>query len=1319
MSDQQVALKYFQRRLTNLSAANRLVFMPRLRTGQEVDLAKSEWALLKPFKQVREAILNQKKVLLAAQADPRDPEQNELGRQLARLLRQDQFIRQEQGTEDLYVGYPFVSGLLSKDQPCKAPLILWPVSLVLEQGKYILQPRSDQAPILNQAFLLAWAHYSNVKLDEALFEADLTTLLDNSPQPSELNQHPDHAYFMTGLYRLLQSYKIEFRLDATAIADEPQALIEGRKDDYIGQLGSGVINLVPWMVLGLFKQPDGHLSGDYDQLTADNKSLEDVFTSPASLNGEAPLREADAYLPLPYDESQWQAFTQIRKGYSVVIQGPPGSGKSQIISNLLADYACRGLKVALVCQKRVALDVVYDRLKNLGIANWVALIHDHQHDRRALYDQLKAQVDLIEDYQKELGSLDSYKLEQDYNTLSRQLEGVLKPLDEFKQALYSATEYGLSAKQLYVLTHQLPAIQDEAMADLSATIWERIDSLPVYSELKISQVRLQQLFFQFKQLTDVSTLELLKAYKSLAEMPDWSALKLVDWQRAHELQDQVATELDLLSSQFGIHDDEHLDMALQPADQWLKDHEAIQANQALVGSISRYIDYPAELQRALLIFERLTTNGQRLNQIWKFIISADLDKLRQQIADYRSGQNSLFKLFNSSYKQAVKELGYSFNVSDKQLPVLVDQLEGAVNVYDQLRADIDYLLNNHLQDANLNSFDQIGQLYQLLTDTQSAIERLNVNHLLHVRQEAGQVIRLLEIQRHIVDLAQIGRQLLGSSVTYTYNADGLHPLLNLQYLIKEQAFIQLQKCWAAMATDPLWIRQLVVICLQEGLLFNLQGDTLFNLLHLTWAQLVSQKISNEQTALNLPADQMIDVYEGQLQNLLEQKRELASRIIKVRLQERTALGLEYNRLRNRTTYRDLYDQTSKRSRLWPVRKLMATHRDEAMRICPIWLAGPESMSAMFELEQVFDLVIFDEASQCYAERGIPIAARAKQLVVVGDSQQLPPYNLYQVRYDIDDEVADANPDLDSQSMLDLAERYLPTTMMTGHYRSQHQSLIAFSNYHYYNSKLAYWPSVSEAMQAQTVIKINHIASGIWAKQSNQAEAEAVVNYLISNFQQGLFFGRRVGVITFNVVQQGLIQDLLDEASITRGFTLPADWFVKSLEHVQGDEADVIVFSVAYAKDSAGRVRAQYGSLSQAGGENRLNVGITRARQELVVFTSLYPHELPTDDSTHAGPKLLKQWLHYVWQLSENQGNSQIKELVAKPLSPDSLASRVAATKAVNSALPVVDLVGTSEVILTDDDRFNLQQDARAEFGLLPMRLKARGWKVIRYFDGPR
>ena len=462
----------------------------------------------------------------------------------------------------------------------------------------------------------------------------------------------------------------------------------------------------------------------------------------------------------------------------------------------------------------------------------------------------------------------------------------------------------------------------------------------------------------------------------------------------------------------------------------------------------------------------------------------------------------------------------------------------------------------------------------------------------------------------------------------------------------------------------------------------------------------------------------------QLQESIQRKQILSQDILLVKLREQTYRNLTLNRLNNLVTYRDLLHQTTKKRNVWPVRKLMESFADEVFKLVPCWLASPESVSAMFPLrEGLFDLVIFDEASQCFAENGLPAIARGKQVVITGDNQQLRPSDLYRTRLD------DIEPDeempiaLEVESLLELAAQYLPQLSLTEHYRSHSLDLITFSNEHFYHNKLSLLPHFDDINRHEPAIRYLNV-KGTWQQNTNPVEAEAILE-LLSQLTAELP-GRSVGIVTFNYPQQQLIQDMLESRLETtsvpgeKDYELPPGLFVKNIENVQGDERDVIVFSVGYAPDERGRLAMQFGSLNARGGENRLNVAVTRARERIYVVTSLWPEQLNVADTANEGPRLLKAYLSYALNVAQQKFQPLPQPYQNLPVS--SLLKNKLAEMHPNwrPELPFADLTVKSggnyeSLILTDDDMY-YQQPPKQAHAYLPLALQARKWPYIRIWS---
>jgi len=453
--------------------------------------------------------------------------------------------------------------------------------------------------------------------------------------------------------------------------------------------------------------------------------------------------------------------------------------------------------------------------------------------------------------------------------------------------------------------------------------------------------------------------------------------------------------------------------------------------------------------------------------------------------------------------------------------------------------------------------------------------------------------------------------------------------------------------------------------------------------------------------------------ETELNEAITDKQKWSREILTIKLREQVYRNEEFNRLGNRTTFRDLHHQATKKKKIWPLRKTLDAFHEEIFQVLPCWLASPETVSSIFPMVELFDLVIFDEASQCFAEKGIPSIARGKQIVIAGDSKQLQPSDLYRVRFSEDDE---AIPETEIDSLLELACRYLPQVMLTEHYRSKSLDLVDFSNRHFYKNKLQLLPDFETYQTAHRGIEFVKTV-GVFENNSNRVEAEKVVEICVNLFQ--FEPDKEVGVITFNIHQQHLIQDLIEERCVIEKRTLPASFFVKNLENVQGDEKDIIIFSIGYAPDLSGRMSHQFGSLNMGGGENRLNVAVTRAKEKVIVVSSINPQQLHVENALHEGPKLLKKYLEYALEVSEGRFQIEIPKLDSFRQDWYLKEKLKKENSRISEQFPFADLSENDAsghfvtLLLTDDDKFYNSLSVKESFSYFPTSLRSKHWKFER------
>lgn len=401
------------------------------------------------------------------------------------------------------------------------------------------------------------------------------------------------------------------------------------------------------------------------------------------------------------------------------------------------------------------------------------------------------------------------------------------------------------------------------------------------------------------------------------------------------------------------------------------------------------------------------------------------------------------------------------------------------------------------------------------------------------------------------------------------------------------------------------------------------------------------------------------------------------------------------------------------------------------RLCPVMLMSPMSVAQFIDLDQdKFDLVVFDEASQMPTSEAVGAIARGKALIVVGDPKQMPPTSFF-TSTNVDEEEACID---DMESILeDCRTLEIPSLQLSWHYRSRHESLIAFSNIEYYDGTLITFPSADDQNTRVHFVPV----TGFYdkgGKRENRAEAQAIVDEIVRRLRDENLRKQSIGVIAFNIVQQGLIEDLLqekldgDKALQDAAAQMYEPIFIKNLENAQGDERDIILFSIGYGPDKDGKVSMNFGPLNQGGGERRLNVAVSRARCEMFVFSTLKSGDIDLRRTKARGVEGLKHFLQYAQtqslptaaQSSGQHGDAELAGMIAAELTARGYDARTGVGRSkfkvdvalVDSANPDVYIMG----LLLDGEGYRDTQTTRDREIVQPSVLSGLGWKIMRVWS---
>lgn len=1290
-------LKSYRHRLLNLSAGNRALLLLRLSRELHLDINELDFINNKPAFHVLEKVISGKSAMLAPFADSRYAPVTPVSQRMRYIRRKADMIEEERGSRELYLGWPFVHGKFADGTTVRCPLLFFPVQLqVNARQEWELVPDPSQPAQFNQSFVLAYAHYMGTPLAEPLLELDLGTL-------------PTHPLeFRTQVYELLKENQLTVHAGREFFTDKLKPFHDFRKADYEADLKPGQLYLEQEAVLGLYPQAASYLLSDYDELLQREglQEMEDLFAAPDAGIGQSATQAQHTFTAFAMDASQEAALQQVKLGRSLVVQGPPGTGKSQLICNLVSDFTARGKRVLVVSQKRAALDVVHQRLSSAGLGPFAALVHDINADRKSIYQQLLLQIDQLEEYKKQNHALNSIYTDRTFLEVSRGINQCLQKLEAFRAALFDSSRCGWSPKELYLRSSlqqpnvQLPEVFRQFTTD---TIH---DFLPRLRTCLQQGIVLEQPGFIWKERHSMQgfgwpqrqelerTIEALpEQYRSLRQGisqlsgSDFELSSLERYRSAYDTLD----ELQHMLEQEGVPE------VLQPL--LRKQAKASELKKLVRQLKGLYLVCPAP--DAAIPVEQLT------------LVKSAISAYEAQQKDFLKGIGWFFSQDKKVLQQALGK--YKFDLTPKgvgELQRRIELREQAQELIKAINKSIGYTLR--LEDNPTPMLQKLEVAEQAL-EAHQLLKQLHRERVLHEKmwletnlsghlQALAQALQVFE-QRY----GQWEQWLPKTQIEKLTEQEGYSKLM-LDTL--QQYFEQIVAYDELNSTLTLAEREVCRQVLHEGIATAQDGEVLFlNSLYLAWLH----ELESQKPELRMPDSGELDRVETELQSLLHQKQNLSQEIVLSRLREQTYRHMEYNRLGNAVTYRRLHAQVSKKRSLYPIRKLFELFSEEILNLAPCWLASPETVSAVFPLERCFDLVIFDEASQCFAETGIPAMLRGQQVVVAGDEQQLRPSDLYRSRWGGN---GDEEPEeLTAESLLQLCGLYLPQTMLTQHYRSRFPELIDFSNRHFYRNRLELIPELQDVNARQPAIQFVKV-QGLWQQNSNLPEAEKVVEQVLQLLQNG---AHDIGVITFNYNQQMLVQDLLEQKTQLQGIALPPTVTVKNIENMQGDEKEVVILSVGYAPDAKGRMVMQFGSLNQAGGENRLNVAITRARQMVIVVSSIRSEQLLVDNSQHAGPKLLRDYLHYAQQVSRRyfKYEPQVLPMPAQvPMLKEQLAQLVPALQA---AMPFADLTTVEEgnyssVVLTDDDLYFNNLSVRHAHADIPRLLQQRHWPFQRVYS---
>jgi hypothetical protein len=1331
-------LGFFEKRITLSVSRGALARMTITKTSPRIDLTE-----VATQREMAERILDHilERSDIGVDLDPGVFASNPpLERRMRTLLSRAELLRRETGIDGLCMGFPFLLARprAENGKPRIAPVFLWPIRIttdVGQRGRFCLAFDREREEIrLNPALQNLFSSPDLAKWENARDNilAGATSVQSVMDELTHLATRVRHASLGKLSGPDVKVAAVGYELAASAVLFHVtfvgQAIVEDiRQLRAIPPAGTSLETLL-------------RVQGQSDSHTA------------SSVPGD----EIDRYATAESDPTQDMAVVMARKGPGLVIEGPPGTGKSQTIVNLVADAIGTKRSLLIICQKQAALDVVCKRLHREGLGERLLMVTDLSKDRRPVIESVRNQVEAIQANR----SSD--------NAWQRQRKAVLDRMGRLEDKL-NAHQVALYARDdLSGLTYR------ELMAKLIA--------LEDDAEVMCDSLELRE---TFGSMGAESVSEVIESCAFLAHM--WLPasyensplvnLKVFGWEQATinrflkdlesfcEAERQRPLLQQLSSASFDFDDAE-------PARRWLSDNRErlCGLTKSEKDRLAHFIGYfisqppkpplgPAFLQRLDCLFKELIVLARKLGQpdldlLVAGLSDADLDRWAD-VARLSTQQTSIMgRLSVRRYlkRRALRRFVSSVrpNVNSLLMGLFLERAEQEQKLR-AIRSDIlsvcKELRLSPIDAAQAPPAELASENERLVRTLLWVQELADIVTRSPVAQETYRAAKSKDpesLEKHFAELnAAIqrserrteSRRLLGQLARW-FDPSWISSCERLIGGNKPTAAM-LRPVVSALRTLPAYQRfrartsDLSPECLASFAALREHAPRLKLLAFEALPDAVRLALLREAClGWKSRLERLNPILLVERSENEELVRSLAQAEAELRQVNKRAItaNIDTRRLGSRDKWEDITRFTGPRARR--LREFMDLGWDIGLKeLRPVWLMGPDVASRMLPLRPIFDMVVYDEASQMPVEFALPSLFRGKSVVVSGDEKQLPPTSFFANRVDSDEEESaefEDPEDLDEDerrvatenwnrreikdcpNLLDLSKSVLDTVMLQVHYRSVYRELIAYSNSAFYGGKLnvSVRHPEAEVDRAKPIEVVN--VAGIYQDRTNPDEAARVVN-LLAELWRTTPQPASIGVVTFNRDQADLIEQRLEELAeedpafqsayrreLSRiEYGEDMRFFVKNVENVQGDERDHIIFSTTFGINPAGKFKRAFGVLGQEGGERRLNVATTRARRKVTLLTSMPIGEISDMMASSAKPRrprdFLQLYLAYAMALSEGdhrRGQSVLGQLLTNEEHCDALVNSHADGFAQSVASYVASL-GVTPVPANDGSAFGI------------------------------
>lgn len=920
----------------------------------------------------------------------------------------------------------------------------------------------------------------------------------------------------------------------------------------------------------------------------------------------------DAYLPVSVDASQLRAINMAANDVSFVLHGPPGTGKSQTITAMIANALTKGKTVLFVAEKMAALEVVQKRLASLGIEDFCLELHSNKAIKKNVLDQLKRGMDIK-----------VWGMSTEYDQKINDIHAMRAELDAYAKKLHEKRPFGMSVRELIDVYESIPEQKASFRPD------REFIASATQSDLANRRSLLERLIAAGKMIghpkghvfSVVGQTEYSQSLRMRLEDV------LYDYEKSIKAFVDSADEFAHVSGENGACTKSEWFDLLGYATSIIKGEE-IPAFLMSGNAIDDAFKAPA-----LYLSKRAVYENQKAAFFGKYkesILSIDLSIFVQKYAEAGKklfGKAKAIEAVNAELQQYA-----NVPVSQEQLASIsaeIQQYKQVVSEYESAKSALPAYWNEYINESttieNLNAMqaDWSAQLAGIAKYSDKLGELKSKGNYSECIEKAKSFIALKDTMDQ-KESAVVELLLLTVKDNNEDWISGKKELINLldKHSSELRDWISYQEirteCEKAGLSD---------ICglYTDGLDHDAVIPTYFKTVYkaLIWSVIESEPVLNKFTGNSF--NERIRQYKKLEQEFID----LTKQEMYYKLTHNLPTGYESVEVSRELAI--LRKAISSGGRGMSIRTLFDQIPHVLTKLCPCLLMSPISVAQYLSVDNdQFDIVIFDEASQLPTCKAVGVLARGKNAVIVGDPNQMPPTSFFAGSM-IDEDNLDIE-DLDS-ILDDCLALGMPESHLQWHYRSRHESLIAFSNMEYYENSMLTFPSVNDRERRVKLCTVN----GTFNRKKgrvNEEEGRAVVKEILRRYKKPELKSQTIGIVTFNISQQGLIEDMLQEE-----YRKDADFdkwanereealFVKNLENVQGDERDVILFSIGFGPDEDGKLSLNFGPLNKEGGWKRLNVAVSRARSEMIVFSSMTPEMIDLNRTKAKGVEGLRAFIEF-------------------------------------------------------------------------------------------